>query len=178
MWPRANDFFIFPTVDVTPITMRDTTPSPESNASAPAESGAYRTRSGRVVRQAVRYEPDPDTVFLDDDDYESDDGMEDDDDDEGFTVDAESDDDSVCESEIEESDSDSEMDEDEFMSDSDSVLSGNESVEDDDDDDVIDWDTLTDQASERDLVDTDEDDLGNDLEELSDEEYEEGSSWE
>lgn len=152
--------------------MRDTTPTPESDSGAPSVPNEYRTRSGRVVRQAVRYEPDPDTVFLDDSDYEShDDGMDeeeegeeyDEGDDDGSVVDTE--DDSVCDSDIDDSDSD--MDEDEYSTDASSVMS------EDDLDDVIDWDTLTEQASDRDLIDTDEDELGEDLAELSDEEYEE-----
>lgn len=115
----------------------------------PVVSRQYTTRSGRAVRQAVRYEPDPDTVFIDDDEYyiESDGS-----DGESVIVsDSDEENGSICESELED-ESDCESD----NSDSSSVVSEPNS-------DIIDWDALTDQASDDDLVDTDMDESGDEM---------------
>jgi len=130
----------------------------------------YTTRSGRVTRRAVRYEPDPNTVFVDDNaDYDSDD-----EDQASVILGEDSGDESVRESEIDE---DTDMSEDEEEEDDDDILSDTSSVipsdmeeydENEGDDDVLDWDNLTDQASESELVDT-EDEFDDDVEGMTDE---------
>jgi len=128
----------------------------------------YTTRSGRVTRRAVRYEPDPNTVFVDDNaDY----GSEDEDQNSVILGD-DSEDESVRESEIDEDtdiseDEEDEEEEEDILTETSSVMPSD--IEDyDDDEDVLDWDNLTDQASERDLVET-EDEFDDDIEGMTDE---------
>ena len=108
----------------------------------------YRTRSGRVTRQAVRYEPDPNTVFLDDEgDYDTDvDDQE--------SVNADSDDESVQESEVDDDEMTDPDSDDDLISDTSSI--GESEMESCDEEDVLDWDNLTDNASDNDLLDSED----------------------
>jgi len=126
------------------------------------EDPQYRTRSGRVTRQAVRYEPDPDTVFLDD---EGESDSEDCDESENEY----SDDDSAQESEVEDEEM-TDLDDDDMISDdSSNEDSGVESC--DEEEDVLDWDNLTENASDRDLLET-EDEFEDDVVGMSGDECE------
>ena len=122
---------------------------------------AYRTRSGRVVRQVPRYEPDENTIFEDEEssgsDFTDNTGDTDDTDDTGDTGDT--------------GDTDVTGDT-ESLSGSDATLSDVMSLNsslgqpgDEDLDDVLDWDRLTDDAhtgdessEEEELYDDDEED--------------------
>jgi len=117
----------------------------------------YRTRSGRVTRQAVRYEPDPDTVFLDDE------GEYDTDVDEQESLCGDSDEESAPESEDDEmTDVDSD---DDIISETSSLADSG--IESGDDEDVLDWDNLTENASDRDLLES-EDEFEDDVPGMSD----------
>ena len=136
--------------ETTPIetTVPETIPSPVNQ---------YRTRSGRVTRQAVRYEPDPDTVFLDDE------GEYDTDVDEQESLCGDSDEESAPESEDDEmTDVDSD---DDIISETSSLADSG--IESGDDEDVLDWDNLTENASDRDLLES-EDEFEDDVPGMSD----------
>jgi len=136
--------------DTTPV---ETTPSPVNQ---------YRTRSGRVTRQAVRYEPDPNTVFLDDE------GEYDTDVDDQESIEGDSEEESAPESEDDEmTDVDSD---DDIISETSSLADSG--IESGDDEDVLDWDNLTDNASDRDLLES-EDEFEDDVPGMTDDEGEE-----
>ena len=119
------------------------------------ETPAERTtRSGRAVRRVVRYEPDPDTVFEDENDYSegclSDDDLSED-----------------CNSEMDESVSGSEIDSEVSEDDYEEEEEQEEELEtvateEQDMEDVLDWDRLTELAESEDISETELSDLEED----------------
>ena len=112
----------------------------------------YTTRSGRNIRTVERFEPDPDTVFIDDSDTENDYSHPSEDVETGSVSCDESCDESVHESDLN-SDDDSFIDDDDVISDVCSEVEVEGEYDDftddgEDDDDVLDWERLTDQATD------------------------------
>lgn len=112
-----------------------------------ADTPVTTTRSGRAIRRVVRYEPDPDTVFEDENDYSDDSICVDDESEEDHS---EMEDES-SESEISSEDSDDDEEEEEL-----------ETVAEDDQylEDALDWDRLTELAgseAESEMTEDDED---------------------
>ena len=111
-----------------------------------------RSRSGRTIRNVVRYEPEEDTVFEDDNDYETEIS---DDSDEEVQTDNEMSDESESYTTDEDESSDEEELETEVETETETV------VEQDYLEDAINWETLTDDAQsgdESDEMESDDDD--------------------
>jgi hypothetical protein len=105
-----------------------------------------QTRSGRSVKEPSRYEPDPDVAL--EDDFSDVDGDFESEEEECYSADEGS---IVEEDEVyESSDSEDEDDDDETMSQAPTEISGNPELppESEDEEDVLDWDCLTDDASD------------------------------
>lgn len=136
--------------------------SNRSDSSTPPtnnQAHARATRSGRRVREPVRYEPDPNVVL--EDDYSDGDEYDSGSDADSFIADEMDTEDEEFVSDIGESEHESDSDEDE-----DSVLgedesedeSGDEEVQSESDmEDVIDFDCLTDNATDGSLSSDEED---------------------
>lgn len=110
----------------------------------------YTTRSGRSIRVVERFEPDPDTVFVDDSETEYDYSQNPNEDIEIGSVSCDSSDESVQESDLN-SDDDSFIDDDDVVSDVCSEVEAEgeyEDFTDEDEEDVLDWERLTDQATD------------------------------
>lgn len=110
----------------------------------------YTTRSGRSIRVVERFEPDPDTVFVDDSETEHDYSQNPNEDIEIGSVSCDSSDESVQESDLN-SDDDSFIDDDDVVSDVCSEVEAEgeyEDFTDEDEEDVLDWERLTDQATD------------------------------
>lgn len=135
-----------------------------------AASPVYRTRSGRNIRRVERYEPDTDTIFIDEDSVDSDyeNGSENDEEDTSIIDDSDMDEhDSDQDNEEYESSSEdlSELDDSDDESLSDTVLSSHLETELDEDIDVLNWDTLTiDAESGDDITDDEEEEFDDDEE--------------
>lgn len=113
-----------------------------------SEQRTTRTRSGRSVKEPIRYEPDPDSIFEDD---FSDSDCEIESDDEQYSgCESIKDEEYMSESEDESEDESESEDEDEptgLIVDDVSELNIESSCE-SEDEDVLDWDCLTDDASD------------------------------
>lgn len=124
-----------------------TNPAPDVVPTSPEDVPVYRTRSGRSCRRVERYEPDEDTIFIDDESVYSENEIE--------NIDENGDD----EEEYETSSELSELEDVEDSSDEESLIGTESSIvgEEEEDVDVLNWETLTiDADSEDDTTDEEE----------------------
>ena len=146
--------------------MINITPDSTAVVSAPP---AYRTRSGRNIRRVERYEPDTDTIFIDEDSVDSD--YENSSENEGDTsvigdsdLEEQVDDEDNEEYESSSSEELSELDDSDNETLSDTVLSSHIETEIEEDIDVLNWDTLTIDADSADDMTEEEDEFDDDEE--------------
>ena len=144
--------------------MINITPDSAAVVSAPP---VYRTRSGRNIRRVERYEPDTDTIFIDEDSVDSD--YENSSENETSVIgdsDLEEQVDDEDNEEYESSSSEelSELDDSDNESLSDTVLSSHLETEIEEDIDVLNWDTLTIDADSADDMTEEEDEFDDDEE--------------
>ena len=115
-----------------------------------SEQRTTRTRSGRSVKEPARYEPDPDSMI--EDDFSDSDCEVDSDEEQYSGCESIKDEEYMSESSDSEEDEDDEEDEDEptgLVVDGFSELNpGSSSESENEDEDVLDWDCLTDDASD------------------------------
>jgi len=129
----------------------------------------YRTRSGRNIRRVERYEPDTDTIFIDEDSVDSD--YENSENEGDYTsvigdsdLEEQVDDEDNEEYESSSSEELSELDDSDNESLSDTVLSSHLETEIEEDIDVLNWDTLTIDADSADDMTEEEDEFDDDEE--------------